>query len=424
MSTTTSDAAGTADRAEAALRAALGEDRVVAADGADARLGARWRVAARSTDEVSTAMRVSTEHGLAVVARGGATKPDWAAAPERVDVVLDVAGNSGVVEHAAGDLVVRARAGTPLDELNAELRRHGQQLAVDHPLPGATLGGVVATAESGPVRHYFGGVRDLLIGITAVLADGTVATSGGKVVKNVAGYDLGKLYTGSYGTLGVITEVVFRLHPVSSEHRWILCPAETPEQAGRIVSAVRGSQAMPTAIEVDRPEPAGPLAVCAELEGLPEVTHRRAEELVDALGLEADIRTRPPEWWGRYPFDASGGTGLRAGVPPAELPGLLAAVQESAAEHGLAATARGAAGLGVVHVGLDGAADPDRAAAFIGDLRRRCTYAVVLRAPRAVRAAEDVWGPVDPGLRTLLARTKHYFDPDRRLAPGRFVGGI
>ncbi|GAB2745226.1 FAD-binding oxidoreductase [Salinifilum aidingensis] len=424
MSTSTSDEAGTADRAGAALRAALGAERVSAATGTDAQLGARWRVAAGSTEEVATAMRVSSEHGLAVVARGGATKPDWAAEPERVDVVLDVAGVRGVVEHAAGDLVVRARAGTPLDELNAELRRHGQQLAIDHPLPGATLGGVVATAESGPARHSSGGVRDLLIGITAVLADGTVATSGGKVVKNVAGYDLGKLYTGSYGTLGVITEVVFRLHPVSSEHRWILATADAPEEAGRIAAAVRGSQAMPTAIEVDRPEPDGPLAVCAELEGLPEVTHRRAEELRSSLGLEAEIRSRPPEWWGSYPFDASGGTGLRAGAPPAELPDLLAAVQQAAAEHGVTAAVRGAAGLGVVHVGLDGAADPHRAAALIGELRRRCTYAVVLRAPREVRAAVDVWGPVEPGLHALFARTKHYFDPDRRLAPGRFAGGI
>src|SRR5699024_1074990 len=154
------------------------------------------------------------EQGLAVVPTGNGTKLDWAGAPERVDVLLDMSGVHGIVEHAAGDLVVRARAGTMLDEVNEAVRQSGQQFAIDHSLPAATLGGVVATGESGPGRHAFGGVRDLLIGVTVVCADGTVTTSGGKVVKNVAGYDLGKLYTGSYGTLGVITELIFRLHPV------------------------------------------------------------------------------------------------------------------------------------------------------------------------------------------------------------------
>src|SRR3989440_827910 len=163
-----------------------------------------------STEDAAESMRDTPG---AVLFRGAGTKQDWGHPPRHVDLIVDTGRLTGVVEHAAGDLIVVVRAGTPMAELAEKLAPAGQQLALDVPLPGASVGGTVAVNTSGPRRMLYGTVRDLLIGVTIVRADGVVAKAGGKVVKNVAGYDLGKLLTGSYGTLGLIVELAVRLHP-------------------------------------------------------------------------------------------------------------------------------------------------------------------------------------------------------------------
>ena len=157
-------------------------------------------------------MREAAESGLCVRPVGGGTKLDRSA--DSVDVELSTAGLDRILEHNAGDLTAVLQAGVPLARAQEVFAAEGQMLALDPPGEGATIGGVVATADSGPLRHRYGGVRDLVIGVTVALSDGTVARSGGKVIKNVAGYDLAKLVAGSWGTLGVILEVVVRLHPI------------------------------------------------------------------------------------------------------------------------------------------------------------------------------------------------------------------
>lgn len=405
---------------EGGVRAATEQDTV---DGAVPGLV----VSAAGTDAAATAMRVCAEHELRVVPRGSGSKLTWGARPSGVDVVLDVSGASAVVEHAAGDLVLRAKAGTPLSEIQEKVRAAGQQLAIDHPLPSSTVGGVIATDTSGPGRHSFGGVRDLLIGITVVRADGVVATSGGKVVKNVAGYDLGKLYTGSFGTLGVITEAVFRLHPLCDEQRWIRVRVDEPEAAGSAVELIRASQAMPTAIEIDGTS-GGPWTVCAQVEGRPSVTAERAQQLAERVssttGTPPEVLDSPPPWWGCYPFDPALGTGLRTAALPAEISALLRRIGETAEQSGTSLHVRGAAGTGVLNVGAAPEADPSTVAGIVGALRERAEYAVLVCAPEAVRELVDPWGPITPGPRKLMTRVKDQFDPQRRLAPGRFVGGI
>lgn len=413
----------TTDAAYDALVAALGADRVRPAAGADEISGVRpkWVASVEGTEQTSAAMTVAAEHELHVVPKGSGSKLDWGAPPRAVDLLLDLSPSNRVIEHAAGDLVVRALAGTPIADINAVVAESGQQLAIDQPLPSATVGGVVATATSGPCRHLFGGVRDLLIGITVVLADGTVTTSGGKVVKNVAGYDLGKMYTGSFGTLGIITEAVFRLHPVAAEHRWISITSDTPAEAAAAADTVRASQAMPTAIEIDRVEPSGPLTVCAQLEGRPSVTQERAQVLAAAIGDSAEVLEEPPPWWGRRTVQ-HGDIELRVGAEPAAVRDLLESIAESA--RGLMVSVRGAVGLGVLHLGIPADADPAAIAEFTRRLRDRAGYAVVERAPRAVLDVVDPWGPIAPGVQTLMRRSKDQFDPQHRLSPGRFVGGI
>ncbi|MCA1226958.1 FAD-binding oxidoreductase [Saccharopolyspora sp. 6M] len=381
----------------------------------------RWVVTAADTADVADALRAAAEHDLTVVPRGSGSRLDWGPAPTSADLLLDLAPCAGILEHAAGDLVISARAGTPLRALHDTAAAAGQRLPIDPPQPTATVGGVVATGTSGPARHYFGGIRDLLIGITVVLADGTTTTSGGNVVKNVAGYDLGKLYTGSLGTLGVITEAVFRLHPLAAEHRWISSTTHDPGDAAGIVDAHRHSQAMPTAIELDRPEPGGPITITAQLEGRPDATHARADLLARTVGGE--VHEHPPGWWGAHPFPADG-TGLRIGTEPAALADLLRAADRAATRTALPLALRGAAGLGVLHAGLPGVADPAATTELVTALRALPGYTALERGTPAVRAALDPWGPRPAALIALDRQLKDRFDPGHRLAPGRHAGGI
>src|SRR6266852_5134607 len=166
-----------------------------------------------STSEASALLRVAAAYGLAVVPRGAGTGLSWGVPPSSCDLIVDLCSMDQVIEHTAGDLVARVQAGATMGQLASVLASAGQQLALDAPAD-TTVGGVVATGTAGPRRFRYGAPRDLLIGLTVVRADGVVAHSGGKVVKNVAGYDIGKLFSGSQGTLGLITEATFRLHPL------------------------------------------------------------------------------------------------------------------------------------------------------------------------------------------------------------------
>jgi glycolate oxidase FAD binding subunit len=370
-----------------------------------------------STDEAAEVMRIAAAHDLAVVARGAGTKQHWGLPPRRLDLVVDTGRLTGIVEHAAGDLVVVVRAGTPLAELAEKVAPAGQQLALD-PMPGATVGGTVAVNTSGPRRMQYGTARDLLIGITVVRADGKVAHSGGKVVKNVAGYDLGKLITGSYGTLGLITRCAFRLHPLPAETAYVTRRVDTVVEAGARATAVRRSQVVAAGIELDAP-PGGDVEVAVLLEGTPEGVSDRAAAAADLL--DGDVGATAPPWWGTYPW-GPGDIGLKLTAPLSQVAALTTAARAAAEPYAVPLHVRGSAGVGVLYAGLPGDTDPVAVTALVEQLREVAEHVVVLTAPAAVRERLDVWGPVD-GL-DLMRRVKAQFDPGSRLAPGRFVGGI
>ena len=166
-----------------------------------------------TTAEASALLRAAAALGLSLVPRGAGTRLRWGNSPSACDLIVSTLRLDQIIEHAAGDLVVTVQAGVRQEDLQARLAAEGQRLALDPPQSG-TIGGLIATNAAGPLRFRYGAPRDLLIGLTIVLADGSVAKAGGKVVKNVAGYDLGKLFAGSYGTLGLITQATFRLHPL------------------------------------------------------------------------------------------------------------------------------------------------------------------------------------------------------------------
>jgi glycolate oxidase FAD binding subunit len=261
-----------------------------------------------------------------------------------------------------------------------------------------------------------------------VRADGVVARAGGKVVKNVAGYDLGKLMTGSYGTLAVIVECAFRLHPLPPTTAYVSRAVDDAGELGRLLAAVRAAQVVPGAVEVDA-GPTGaaggtaPVSLTVLVEGTARGVAGRVDRLRRVLG-GADVSDGPPAGWAAYPW-RTGEVGLRLTGALSRVPSLLAAARAAADRHGVALRVRGSAGVGVLYAGLSGD-PPEPAAALVDDLRAAATeaggHAVVLTAPAAVRDRVDLWGPV-PGL-DLMCRVKEQFDPAGRLAPGRFVGGI
>jgi len=393
-----------------------------------------------STEEASALLRAAAEYGLTVVPRGAGTGLGWGMPPSGCDLVVDMRRMDQVIEHAAGDLVARVQAGATMGYLASVLASAGQQLAVDAPAD-ATVGGVVATGTTGPRRFRYGAPRDLLIGITVVRADGVIAHSGGKVVKNVAGYDLGKLFSGSQGTLGLITEATFRLHPLPAAEAWVtgdFGPSDLAGAAVAVASAAR-SALVPSAVELLWTGPPVVLRVGVLLEGTPSGVSERARQMAELLAVAGGtpvvaISETPFRWW--EPESGAHGTVVRVTFWVRQLADVLDALAAAGASTGIRPAVSGAAGAGVLYARLDPAAADDTAAAFVTALRDRLAGVfagsadgsglvrggiAVVAAPAAVLALAGPDGPV-PGL-GLMQAVKDQFDPGHRMFPGRFHWG-
>jgi glycolate oxidase FAD binding subunit len=399
---------------------------------ADAVAGVAPRyVAAPATEAAASALLAAAAGlGLAVLPRGGGTRLAWGAAPARCDLVVETRQLDAVLEHAAGDLVVRAQAGVPLTALAQVLARAGQRLAVDPGDTGGTVGGLLATGVAGPLRLRYGTPRDLLIGVTMIRADGAVARAGGKVVKNVAGYDTGKLLAGSYGTLGLITEATFRVHPAPAAVSYVSLDYARPAAAAAALLGVASSTLAPAAAELDWPGHGAPVSVAVLFEGDPAGVAQRAAGLRDQLAETAGqhLRTEdtPPPWWGAGAAAAPDGTVLRIGFWASRLADVLGWIHGAAGPAGLDPAISGSGAAGVLHAAVPPDAPPAAVAQFVAGLRAALpagrASAVVLHAPAPVAAVVDLWGPVPSA--ALMRSLKDQFDPDHRMAPGRFAGGI
>jgi glycolate oxidase FAD binding subunit len=383
-----------------------------------------------STQEAADLLRAAAAAGLAVVPRGSGTGFGWGSPPSRCDLVVNLRSMDQVIEHEAGDLVVRVQAGLTIGQLASALAPAGQELALDVPAE-ATVGGVVATGTTGPRRLRYGAPRDLLIGLTVVRADGVIARSGGKVVKNVAGYDIGKLFAGSHGTLGLITEATFRLHPRPAAVAWVTAEFGLAERAdaSAAVASAAGSALVPSAVELDWPGGSPrPLRVGVLLEGTESGVAERAGRMSDLLtaagGGPVSVSGTAPVRWGALP---EGATIVRVSFWVSALGSVLGALVAAGESAGVRPAVTGPAGAGALYACLDPDTAEAAVARFVTALREqvaslntgapRGSVAVLAGSPpvlAAARAYQDVPGGA------LMRAVRDQFDPERRMFPGRF----
>jgi glycolate oxidase FAD binding subunit len=337
--------------------------------------------------------------------RGGGTKP-WGRPDD--GVVLETGALNRILEHNVGDFTAVLEAGVPLAEAQAAFAAHGQMLALDPALDErATVGGVMAANDSGPLRHRYGSMRDLVVGVTVALSDGTLAKSGGKVIKNVAGYDLAKLFTGSFGTLGLIVRVAVRLHPLPPRTATAVGASDDADRLGEAAIALAAQPLEADCLDVDWRDGGARLLVRFGSAAAPEQAAATAARMQE-LGLEARAVDEDDELWMAQRVRQRGECVLKVSGRPIDLP---------------AACRAGGAVVGRPALGLFWLALPPEAEAVTAARDalspRACT---LLDAPPALRA--EAWPAPDPGALALMARVKERFDPARIFRPGSFVGGI
>ena len=412
------------------LRRIVGHDNVHAATEEDAVEGVEpdFVVEPGSVEEISDVMKLAAREDLAVAPRGSGTKTHIGDPPRRLDLIVSLTRMNEVLEHTPGDQIVRVEAGVKLEDLQEYISSSDQMLAIDPPEMGATIGGIVAANSSGPRRYRYGTIRDLIIGITVVLQDGTVAKAGGKVVKNVAGYDLSKLFTGSLGTLGIIATANFRLHPRPVAARIVGVEVAGPQQAQAAAQTIVHSQVEATAIELHYGGDEKLLTVL--LESIPGGIDAKTETASFHLKQFGEVRTISDEEANQLrPLTApqvADEVVLKIGAPPADLAAVLESVLGAAERKGLGhPRITGHAGTGVTLVGFSGENEAD-AAGFVEEMRgiwvRRGGSVTLQRAPLTLKQRVSTWDNGGDYL-GLIRRVKEKFDPRGGMNPGRFLGG-
>jgi glycolate dehydrogenase FAD-binding subunit len=414
---------------EQGFRAILAADSIRAATPADAVCGVQPRVVLEpvSEQQVAGALRFANDAGLGVIPRGGGTKLSWGNPPARADVILSTARLDKIIEHPWADLTISVEAGCTIQKLQSALAQHGQRLALDPLWPAhATIGGVLSTNDSGSLRLRFGALRDLIIGVTLALPDGTLASSGGKVVKNVAGYDLHKLVTGALGTLAVITRAIFRLHPLPKNAKTLTISGCNLEEMQRLILGVQDSKLAHTALQARIARDAEPV-VDILFEGT-EAGIAAQESRLRELARPARATEAPGSVWSAAQALWGSGNSSAASIAkivtlPASIASATETVQRITAAHKTHwKLTMQATGMGWLR--LEGSSENLHAA--LSDLRFELEHSggslVVLHHPSEMRHL-DAWGTPGDSL-PLMRAVKNQFDPKNTLNPGRFLAGI
>lgn len=386
--------------------------------------------------ELAEIIALAHRNRWGVLPGGSGSKLSWGGLAAGARFAVSTERLNQLIDHAAGDLTVTAQAGMKFAQLQQILASKGQVLALDPAFPQmATLGGIVATGDSGFLRHRYGGVRDQLIGLSFVRADGQIAKAGGRVVKNVAGYDLMKLFTGSYGTLGIICQVTFRVYPLPAASQTVALTG-SPDAIARAAQTLLASALTPTAVELLSPQLAADslgfpdTGLLVRFQSIPESVQEQSARLLEvgrALGLEGStcLGDDEAQLWQRLreQLDAPAAEpailckiGVRPSLAVAALSQLLALLSPSGA-----GAIHAGSGLGVLR--FAGENLTERVLKMRSVCQEKGGFLTVLQAPVSVKQQLDVWGYTGNAL-DLMRRIKRQFDPENILSPGRFVGGI
>jgi glycolate oxidase FAD binding subunit len=388
-------------------------------------------------EELKSVITRAYSNGWGVLPCGSGTKLGWGGMSKGADLVVSTERLNRVVEHAVGDLTVTVEAGVKFADLQEILLKTGQFLPLEPAYPQeATIGGIVATADSGSWRQRYGGVRDMLLGISFVRSDGQIAKAGGRVVKNVAGYDLMKLFTGSYGTLGILTEVTLRVYPVQEAAATVVLTGEK-EAIASATKTLLASALTPTAVDLLSTKLVTQLGLgqgmglMVRFQSVTDSVKEQSSRLLEVgqqLGLQGTLYTDANEanlWqslqeqiW-TAPHEPA--ITCKIGVLPTAAVTTLTQLD----------TLTSSTGLGFIHAGsglgrlrLDPAAVTPET---ILEMRRHCQaqsgFLTVLEAPISLKQQLDVWGYNSSAL-NIMSQIKQQFDPKNLLSPYRFVGGI
>ncbi len=415
--------------------------------------GARPLAAVRpaTAAEVADTLRLAGQQGWAVSPVGGGTMLDLGNPPSRLDLLIDLSALNAVVDYQPDDLTLTVQAGITLARLDALLAEHSQVLPLDVPLPErATIGGALACDAAGPLSLRYGTARDLVIGMQAALPRHGLARSGGKVVKNVAGYDLAKLHIGGLGTLGIITEVTFKLWPAAPGHGSLVASFDSLTEAHAVAQQILAGQLFPAALELVGPRAGAALAAGSRAEpegeqwllavrfmGTFAAVQRQTRDVMTlctqgaapvVTALEPEQRTRLFDGirdYGRA-AERTAALILRASVLPAQTAQAIAVLDRTGIRLAAAPEILARPGRGTAR-GYWREPAPAEAVRAVGSARAELAKLggnlVVERAPAGLLPAIDAWGPDGSDL-GLMRRLKQAYDPDGVLNPGRFVHGI
>lgn len=419
-----------------------------AIDGVEPRL----IISPHNCDDMQSLVQLLNKYPLTILVSGGGTQLNAGGLPEHIDVLLKTTALNQVMEHEAPDLTCQCEAGITLQTLQRQLASKGQHLALDAPNPElSTIGGILATNSSGPKRLRYGTARDLVIGMQVLLANGEIARSGGRVVKNVAGYDLNKLYIGSYGTLGILTSVNFKLHPLPEQERTLLLTAKRLEDLIQTTITLNQSSLAPAAIELISNDVAKdiigqPLSTASHrytlavnYEGSTIAITRQIDETRKIANrhdtqIKADL-TDPEQgtFWSKIRERMHGTLTCKVSILVSQQSMYIHAVERICHEHDLQASIVAHAGNGILFIGLPvaKAAYTHQDIYIIQDIVTRLRLAasdmagflIIERCPTLLKPYLDIWGDVQ-GNFYLMQRLKQQFDPQGLFVRGRFLGGL
>lgn len=387
-----------------------------------------------TTAELKSILQKAYKNNWRVLPCGSGSKLGWGGLANQVDLVVSTERLNRIIEHAVGDLTVTVEAGVKFADLQAILHKVGQFLPLEPAYPQeATLGGIVATADSGALRHRYGGIRDMLLGVSFIRSDGESAKAGGRVVKNVAGYDLMKLFTGSYGTLGLISELTFRVYPIPQASATVLLTGEQ-EAIADATKTLLASALTPTAVDllssklVNQLGFAQNMALMVRFQSVTESVKEQSSRLLligEKLGLQGTIYLEDIQLWqslSEQIWNAPQKPVItcKIGVLPIAAVSILTQLEHITSAQGIGLI-HGGSGLGLLQL------DATVTAQTIMEMRQYCEskngFLTILEAPATIKKQLDVWGYNGNALE-IMRQIKQQFDPKNLLSPNRFVGGI